>query len=190
MSREAHVRFASVFVPQKDQILEAHGGQLDGELEEPVELSAIPSELRFCIEKIAECRLNGYDFRADTEPPADPGLEIGRRGEMVGVHMCFQPPLDRQSFVGHIVGDPVSGRMASAPRMWVIVEHRVDDRAGPRFYVDNDITHRISRFIKKGSDGRFQCRLNLRPDAPPSRSFADVPAEIGAANAAAASARA
>ena len=63
--------------------------------EQAIEIAAIGPQV-FGIEYGAEDPLHVLDVLADADPRAGPGFDVGRTGEMVGMRMGLEYPLDRK----------------------------------------------------------------------------------------------
>ena len=88
------------------------------------------------------------DVLADGGRRAGRGLQVARGGEMVGVRMRVEDPLDLQSQLGDVSEDRIGAVRCNRARFLVEVEHGVDDRAGIRCRVRDDIWMLQSQFVE------------------------------------------
>ncbi len=121
-------------------------------VEQVIELTAIGGEPAACVEQLAEGVLHHGDAITDRQFAAQLLLEIGRRAQMVGVHMGFQQPLHPQVLVAHVVDQALRACMGGAAGCRVVVQHRVDHRTLARFRVADHVAVGKGRGIEEGFD--------------------------------------
>ena len=130
-------------------------------VEQPVELRAVALELGALVEDLAEGVLHDGDVAADAELAAQLLLDVGRGGQVVGMDMGLDQPLDREAvrldegddLVGVVVGD--------APGGVVDVHDGIDDGAGVRRRVLDDVGDRVGRRVEEGGDVRTDVHVGF-----------------------------
>ena len=137
--------------------------------EEKVELRSVTREvIGSFIEYPGEDRLHGLDLCADGNFPAEMFLQIGGGGQMVGMRVRFQQPVDRQAIVFDI-GDDCHRRSEKPvrPDGWS-KSHTLSIIAA--LCVPGSWT------TVAGSEGRLVKKSASRPDGADSRVPARLPA--------------
>ncbi len=128
----------------------------DGEavavVEKLVELAAVAAERGPFVEDFAEDVLHLDDVAADGQTAAEAFLQVGRGRQVVGVSVGLQQPVNLKVFGLHI-GDQGVGRGGrGAARGGIIIQHAVDDGAGPGVRVAHDMADGEGGFVKEGFD--------------------------------------
>ena len=70
-------------------------------------------------------------------------------GQVVGMDMRFQNPLDRKLVVSNELDNRISGLGSSPPRTRVEIEHRIDDHGGRIIGHSGNVGDCISRLVKE-----------------------------------------
>ena len=94
------------------------------------------------------------DLRANRQATAERLFDVGGGGQMIGVHVGFQQPVQRQALLAHIGDQPVGASVGRAPGGRVVIKHRID--YGAAFAL------RVTDHIAVGEGGRIEKSLNLR----------------------------
>ena len=121
-------------------------------LEQVVELTSVLREARAGIEQRTEDLLHGRDVLADAQSPAQRLAQVRRRREVVGVYMRFENPLHLGAQLPDPCDEPISAGRTGAPRLGVVVQHAVDQRALHRAAIQHQITHGPRRWIEEAFD--------------------------------------
>ncbi|MNR12406.1 hypothetical protein D3C85_1287590 [compost metagenome] len=93
-----------------------------------VKLPTVGGEAGFEIENALEHALHAVDLLADGDAAAQLLFQVGGGGQVVGVGVGFDDPVQRQLLLAHEVQQPVGGGGGGAPGLGIVVQHRVDDR--------------------------------------------------------------
>ena len=129
--------------------------------EQLVELTAVALERAFGIEDLCENALDDVDLGADAGLAAELFLKIRRGGQVVGVNVGFENPLDGQVVPPHIGDDVVRRFRLRAAGGGVVVQQRVDDRGFFRRRVADNMARGEGLFIEKSFYMRFHNHLTL-----------------------------
>ena len=138
------------------------GQAADGEtlavLEQTVELAAVGRHLRG-VEDRLEDLLHARDLGADGDPGARLLLQMGRRGQMVGMSMGLEDPDDPRALARRRREDRVGKGRAGAAGFGIEIEHRVDHGSLPGRGIDDQMGSREGRLVKEGADDRVHGRI-------------------------------
>jgi hypothetical protein len=140
--------------------------------EQPVELAAVALELGAGVEHLAEGLLHHDDVVADAELAAEFLLHIGRRRQVIGMHMGLEHPFAHQTPVAHIGDDLVGRGGRGAPGGGIVVEHRVEHRAGLRRRIGDHVAHGVGRLVEESlyvrtvAHGAMPLMIWRRPGRP------------------------
>ena len=104
-----------------------------------VELTAVGGEVRPGIEDAGEHFLDVGDMRADCGLAAERLLEIGRGGQVIGMGVGFQNPVDGQLLLADIGNDGIRRFGGGAARLGVEVQDRIDNRAVVAAWFADDV---------------------------------------------------
>ena len=89
-------------------------------------------------------------------------LDVGRAGQMVGMSVRLQHPLDRISGLVGRLQHRLDGARVDRSVILIVVEHRIDDGRLLRRRVRHQIAHRVGGLVKERPDnGLFRHGLNL-----------------------------
>ncbi|MNJ49407.1 hypothetical protein D3C77_446340 [compost metagenome] len=95
-------------------------------VEQHIELTAIAGEATVGIEQRAEDFLHLGDLATDCNLPTQRLFEVGRGGQVIGVYMGFQYPLDLATERFHPAHQLVRRRAAGAPGLGIVIQDTVD----------------------------------------------------------------
>ena len=130
-------------------------------LEQMIEVAAVGRQIGR-VEDRPENPLNVLDVFADADPGAGLGLDIGRAGQMVGMGVGLQHPLDRIAGLAGRLQHGLDGARVDRSVVVVVVEHRVDDGGLLRRRVRHQIADRVGGLVKERPDnGLFRHGSNL-----------------------------
>ncbi|MNE20894.1 hypothetical protein D3C80_1140370 [compost metagenome] len=106
------------------------------------------------LEQIAEGLLHAGDLLADPDGRAGSAADHVGAGQVVGVGVGFQHPLQLQATLAHGLQHPVYRAGRGARRRRIIVQHRVDDGRGARGGIRHQIGHGVGRGIEEADNVR------------------------------------
>jgi len=102
------------------------------------------------IEDTAPVRLDVGNVFADAALAAEFLLQIGRCGEVVGMGMRVEHPIDRETLRFHEI-DHFAGRfVAQSAGDRIVVGHAVDDGRMARFRIRHDVGDGRGRLVEEG----------------------------------------
>ena len=120
--------------------------------EQVIELAAIVRESRAGVEQLAEHVLHARHLLADRNLSAEPFLQVGRGGQMVGMHVGLEKPLDLRAKLMDASDEPVGCRRAGTAGLRVIVEHTVDQCTVARADIQQKVADRPGGGVEEAFD--------------------------------------
>jgi hypothetical protein len=120
--------------------------------EQVVELAAVGQEAALQVVELAEGGLHLRDVRADGDAAAGAGLDVARGGQVVGVCVGLQDPLQHQAVFAQVGHDGIGPAAAGAAGLHVEVEHRVDHGGG--------VGGQVFDHVRERAGGRVEERLD------------------------------
>ena len=120
--------------------------------QQSVKLAAVASKFGAGIEQLAKLVLHRGDVRADGQLAAEIFLQVGRRRQVVGMHMGFQQPLHLQAQFVHAVHQAVGTLGVGAAALGVVVQHAVDQGALRRGRIPGDVAEGEGGRVEEGFD--------------------------------------
>lgn len=130
--------------------LEVADGEAAVVFEQHVELAAVAGKTLAFVEQLAEHLLHHGDLVADRHPGAELCLEVGRGGQVIGVHVGLEDPVDLGVQFAHPGNQFVGGLGAGAAGLGVVVQHAVDQRAAPGVEVHHQVADGPCLVVEKG----------------------------------------
>jgi len=128
--------------------------------EQGVELRSVALKLCALVEYLAEDVLHDQDVAADADLAAQFLLDIGRAGQVVGMGVGLDDPLQLQAVLFDMPDDLVGTVIGDAPGGIVDVHHAVDHGAGIAVGIFHDIADGVGIFVEKRGDLRFYRHIN------------------------------
>ena len=80
------------------------------------------------------------------------GLDVGRAGEVVGVGVGLERPVDADARFARCLQDRFDGARVDLAGVLIVVEHGVDDGAALRFAVPDQVADRVGRLVEESAD--------------------------------------
>ena len=116
-----------------------------------VELAAVAAQIGR-VEYGPKDLLHVADMLADAD--LGPGLEldIGRAGEVVGMGMRLENPVEGEAVLLGRLEDHVGRLGRGLAARVIVVEHRVDHRGALRLGIRHEIAHRVGGLVEEGLD--------------------------------------
>jgi hypothetical protein len=115
------------------------------------------------VENRPEDLLHLPDVFADGDLRARFQLHIGCRGEMVGMRMRLEHPVDGDPLVGRSLQDGIHRPGRSLAGSVVEIEDRIDHRALGAGTVPDEIAHRVGGLVEERPDAERGVRGHLSP---------------------------
>ena len=119
-----------------------------------VELAAVGQETALQVEQFLEHRLHLADMPADGNAPAQLLLDVARAGQVVGMGMGLEDPVELQALAADVVDHPVGRSRGRPPRLEIVVQHRIDHRGAGARGIRHHIGHGEGFRVEKGFDVR------------------------------------
>jgi hypothetical protein len=134
--------------------------------EQPVELRPVAAEFGAFVEHLPERVLHDGDLLSDPDAPANPLLEVGRSGQVVGMDVRLEEPFHDKPLAPHMIDDRVGRPGVRAAARVVEVENAVDDRCRSSLRIAHDIGYCICCFVEKRGYmrrhvGSLSCRVYI-----------------------------
>ena len=122
--------------------------------EKVVEVGPVGPEI-VGVENRTENLLHVADVLADRDSRARFRPEERGCGQVVGMGVGFQHPVDRQPRFFGRGEDCLCRADVGGSRSEVEIEHRIDDRGAARRFVPDEVADRIGRFVEEGLNDGF-----------------------------------